>query len=137
MGFLKINVNMSDWGIAAKLQGAARRAEHAVAEQARRDTEPFVPARTESLANRTQVKDNLIIYPGPYARYLYYGKLMVDPDTGSAWARENVTKVLTDKNLVFSQAVNPQAQSHWFEASKAQNLDKWRRVAAEVVEHFE
>lgn len=137
MGFLKINVNMSDWGITSKLQGAARRAEHAVAEQARRDTEPFVPARTESLANRTQVKDNLIIYQGPYARYLYYGKLMVDPDTGSAWARENVTKVLTDKNLVFSQAVNPQAQSNWFEASKAQNLDKWRRVAAKAVEHFE
>lgn len=137
MGFLKINVNMSDWGIAPKLQGTAKRAKHAVAVQAEKDTRPFVPAVTLSLANRTRVKDNLIIYSGPESRMLYNGKLMVDPDTGSAWAKKGATKVVTDRGLVFTQTVHPQAQPHWFEASKAQNLDKWRRVAAKAVEHFE
>lgn len=78
--------------------------------------------------NRTQVKDGKIIYPGPYARFLYNGKLMVDPETGSAWAKKGATKTVKDKNLVFSKAVNPTPQAHWFEASKALNLDKWLRV---------
>ena len=36
--------------------------------------------------------------------------------------------MVTDRNLVFNRSVNPQAQAHWFEASKAQNLEKWLRV---------
>lgn len=110
----------------------APKVEHVVALQVQKDTEPFVPALTKSLANRTQVKGNLVIYPGPQSRMLYYGKLMVDPDTGSAWAKAGASKVVTDKNLVFTQTVHPQAQSHWFEASKAENLDKWLRVAAKA-----
>lgn len=75
----------------------------------------------------------MIVYPGPYARYLYYGKLMVDPTTGSSYAPKGGTKVVTDKNLVFSKSMHAQAQSHWFEASKAQNLEKWVRVADKAV----
>ncbi len=59
---------------------------------------------------------------------------MVDPETGSAWAKEGATKVVTDKDLVFNQTVHPQAQSHWFEASKAQNLGNWIRVAGKAVQ---
>lgn len=104
------------------------RAEHAVAVQMEKDTRPFVPALTGSLMNRTRVAGNVVIYPGPYARFLYYGKVMVDPDTGSPFAQKGAVKVLTDKDLVFNKTVNPQAQAHWFEASKAQNLEKWMRV---------
>lgn len=104
------------------------RAEHAVAVQMEKDTRPFVPALTGSLMNRTRVDGNVVIYPGPYARFLYYGKVMIDPDTGSPFAQKGAVKVLTDKDLVFNKTVNPQAQAHWFEASKAQNLEKWMRV---------
>jgi hypothetical protein len=104
------------------------RAEHAVAVQMEKDTRPFVPALTGSLMNRTRVDGNTVIYPGPYARFLYYGKVMVDPDTGSPFAQKGAVKVVTDRNLVFNRSVNPQAQAHWFEASKAQNLEKWLRV---------
>ena len=104
------------------------RAEHAVAVQMEKDTRPFVPALTGSLMNRTRVDGNVVIYPGPYARFLYYGKVMVDPDTGSPFAQKGAVKVLTDKDLVFNKTVNPQAQAHWFEASKAQDLEEWMRV---------
>lgn len=112
---------------------ACTKAEHVVAVQAEKDTQPFVPALTGSLTTRTKVVGDTIVYPGPYARYLYHGKLMVDPATGSSWAKKGSTKVLTDRNLVFTKAVHPQAQDHWFEASKAQNLDKWLRVARKAV----
>ena len=131
---LKITVHTDiDAAIAKKLAVASTKAEHAVAVQAAKDTSPYVPMLTGSLNARTQVEGGNIIYPGPYARYLYYGKLMVDPTTGSSYAPKGGTKVLTDKNLVFNQASHPQAQDHWFEASKAQNMDKWLRVAEKAV----
>lgn len=118
------------------LASACSRAEHAVSVQVEKDTAPFVPMLTGSLTQRTRVDGNQIVYPGPYARFLYYGKVMVDPSTGSTYAPKGGTKVVTDRNLVFNQTVHPQAQSHWFEASKAQNLDKWMRVAEKAVKHF-
>lgn len=119
--------------IKEKLSQNCTEAEHIVLIQAQKDTSPFVPASTGSLDQRTRVDGNRIIYYGPYARYLYYGKLMVDPETGSSYAKKGSTKVVTDKNLVFSKAMHTQAQSHWFEASKAQNLDKWVQVADKAV----
>ena len=131
---LKFTVNTSGMDeIKEAIARACTKAEHVVAAQAEKDTQPFVPALTGSLTARTRVVGNTIVYPGPYARYLYHGKLMVDPATGSSWAKKGSTKVLTDRNLVFTKAVHPQAQDHWFEASKAQNLDKWLRVARKAV----
>lgn len=131
---LKIRVDTSGFTeLKRELAERCTKTEHAVAEIAEQDTQPFVPALTRTLAKRTRVIGDSIVYPGPYARYLYYGKVMVDPNTGSAYAPKDGTKVVTDKDLVFNQSVHPQAQAHWFEASKAQNLDKWVRVAAKAV----
>ena len=119
-----------------KLAESCTRAESIVGQQVIKDTAPFVPALTGSLTIRTRLDGNKIIYPGPYARFLYYGKVMVDPQTGSTFAPKGGTKVLTNRDIVFSKAMHPQAQSHWFEASKAQNLDKWIRIAEKAVEKF-
>lgn len=109
---------------------ACTRAEHVLAEQMEKDTQPFAPTQ------RTRVVGNAIIYPGPYARFLYYGKVMVDPNTGSTYAPKGGTKVVTDRNLVFNHTAHPQVQAHWCEASKAQNLDKWLRVAEKAVKKY-
>ena len=85
---------------------ACTKAEHIVAIQVRKDTSPYVPFLTGSLAQ-----------------------------TGSTYAPKGGTKVLTDKNLVFNMSGHSQAQSHWFEASKAENLDKWIRVADKAVKN--
>lgn len=119
-----------------KLAESCTRAESIVGQQVIKNTAPFVPALTGSLTIRTRLDGNKIIYPGPYARFLYYGKVMVDPQTGSTFAPKGGTKVLTNRDLVFSKAMHPQAQSHWFEASKAQNMEKWVRVADKAVKKF-
>ena len=108
------------------------RAEHVLTVQVAKDTAPFVPMLTGSLRTRTKVTGNTVIYPGPYARYLYYGKLYVDPLTGSSYARKGVTKVpaMPEKDLIFHRTGTC---SHWFEASKAQNMEKWVRVAEKAV----
>ena len=106
-------------GIDQKVAALADKGEVWLANEVLKDTDPFVPALTGSLSQRSHVEGNLVVYPGPYARYLYYGKVMVGPKYGPKHA--------TDKNLVYTKSVHPNAQSHWFEASKAQNLEKWLR----------
>lgn len=118
----------------SRMANASEQAKHAMAVQMAKDTEPYVPARTKSLANRTQVDGDTIIYPGPYARFLYNGKLMIDPKTGSSYAQKGATKVVTGTDLNISTAVHSKAQSHWFEASKAENVKKWVRVAGRVTQ---
>lgn len=135
MGFLQIDMKETfSKTLRKKLRQASPKAAHTVAVQIAKDTEPFVPARSKSLVNRTQVADNNVIYPGPYARMLYHGKLMIDPDTGSAWARPGATKVVTGTDLNIKTDVHSLAQSHWFEASKAMNKGKWVKVAEKAVE---
>lgn len=130
-----------------KLALLCTEAEHEVAMEVRSDTSPYVPWLTGSLDDRTRVVGNAIIYPGPYARYLYYGKVMVD-ESGNGplhfvdkFGNEQIkfpygSKLhATDKNLVFNKSGHAQAQSHWFEASKAENLDKWVHVAEKAVKN--
>lgn len=134
---LKFSVDVSGMdAVKNALAKACGRAENVVAQQVMKDTVPFVPALTGSLTERTRVVGNEVIYPGPYARFLYYGKVMVDPATGSTYAPKGGTKVVTDRNLVFNTTMHPQAQSHWFDASKAQNMEKWVRVADKEVKKF-
>lgn len=116
--------------VSKELYNSGSEAEHALAIQAAKDTEPFVPFLTGSLRNKTRVIGGTIVYPGPYAHYLYNGKLMVDPATGSSWAKRGATKKETEKNLKYS---HPMAQDHWFEASKALNDTKWVKAAGRLM----
>lgn len=136
---IKITVHADGFAeLERRLAEACTRAEAALAEQVLRDTAPYIPARTLSLTNRARAVGNMVIYPGPYARYLYYGKVMVDPETGSPWARKGATKVIEkpERELRISKEVHPKAQTHWLDGAKAQNLEKWRRVAGKAVEKY-
>ena len=122
---IKFNVKPFDSTVSgAKISNAAKKSEVWLANEVLKDTRPFVPALTLSLSNRSHVDGNTVVYPGPYARYLYFGKVMKGPRTGPKYA--------TGKDLVISQAVNPQAQAFWFEASEAQNKDKWIRGVKKI-----
>lgn len=147
MAAISFDVKMEGMSqIQASISNACKRSEHILAVQIAKDTSPFVPARTLSLDQRTHVKGNSIIYPGPYARYLYNGMKMVDSATGKGpmkFTDKNGNVVIrfkkgavlrpTNEPLNIRTSVHRQAQSHWFEASKAQNLQKWVRVADKAV----
>lgn len=100
-----------------KIASLANKGEAWLANEIHKDTDKYVPFLTGSLSGRSYVEGNSVIYPGPYARYLYFGKAMEGPKYGPKHA--------TDKDLVYTQQHHEQAQSHWFEVSKAQNLPKW------------
>jgi len=84
---------------------------------------PYTPYRQgileKSATLGTKIGSGEINQIAPYARYQYYGKLMVSSITGSAWARMGEKKVLTDKDLEYSKAAHPKAGKLWFERMKA------------------
>ena len=117
------------------LADRTNKAKHILALQVQKDTEPFVPMLTGTLNTETRVVGDTIIYPPPYSRFLYYGKVMVDPQTGSAWARYGVKKVVTEKDLVYTTDFHPNAGAAWVERSAAQNKERWLEVAQEVMDN--
>lgn len=88
------------------------------------DCKPFMPLETGNFQQRSMVLEHgrKVLFPGPFGRFLYMGKVMVDPDTGSPWARKGAVKVVTDRALSYSQ---PNATSFWFDAAKAANGEYW------------
>ena len=123
------------------LSGRTTKLEQALTWEVMKDTRPFVPAKTMSLANRTYVTSGYIVYPGPYARYLFYGKRMVNaktgkgpryiPEVGYRWPKGAILKP-TNEDLKISTAVHKDATSNWIEASKRKNMAKWERLAARI-----
>jgi len=88
------------------------------------DCRPYMPHLTGSLQQRSHTEDGgrAVVFPGPYARFQYEGKVMVDPVTRSPWARPGAKKVVTDRPLKYS---DPAARDHWFEAAKADYRQDW------------
>lgn len=65
----------------------------------------YMPFKTGTLQNlmimNTVIGSGENVTRSPAARFLYYGMLMVDSVTGSAWALPGGTKVLTDIPLEY------------------------------------
>lgn len=72
------------------------------------------------------------IAPEPYARYQYYGKLMISPTTGSSWALKGEKKILTDIDLKHNRAVNKLAGPFWFLRMKEDKKDIILKNAQEI-----
>ena len=80
----------------------------------------------------TKIGSGEIIYPGPYARFLYYGKVMIGEKSHSPWAKKGERKVLTDRDLTFSGA--PIRGSKWFERMKNAETKAIMKAVAKAAE---
>ena len=85
----------------------------------------YMPFRTGATYKITVAQTNIskpeIVTDVPYGKYLYYGKVMIDPTIGAAgfltpegWrSRKNSIKVLTGRDLQYTRTKNPQAGPFW------------------------
>lgn len=97
---------------------------------------PFMPMRDGVFINATKSASAAMAGSGyvcaaapPFGRFLYEGKVMVDPLTGSPWAREGAKKIVTDRPLDYDKTRHPYVTDHWFNAAKSKDGKKWvRRV---------
>ena len=103
----------------------------------------YVPMDTGTLAETviyvgeptSNVKIDRITYTQPYARYMYNGKLMVDPDTGSSWAKKGTKKILTDKDLHYNKGGHAFAGPHWDQRMWTAEKDKVIKDVQRFIEH--
>lgn len=97
------------------------------------DCEDYVPFNQGILSNSVHIeKDNEIVWNGPYARFLYMGKLMLD-ERGSSWARKGSQKFVTNKDLTYSKEAHSKAGSHWFERAMEDHKNDWIDVVKKAV----
>lgn len=79
--------------------------------------DPYIPFESGQLKasgqENTIIGSGKVVWDTPYARYLYHGKLMVDPDTGSSWAKAGGRKVLTQTDLNYQGG--PTRGAYWFD----------------------
>lgn len=94
--------------------------------------QPYMPMRTGTFINVTKAMSAAIAGSGtviaaapPFGRFLYEGKVMVDPETNSPWARPGAKKIVIDKDLNYDKGRNPDVTDHWFETAKKNHLDEW------------
>lgn len=82
-----------------------------------------------TISNTTETE---IVSTGPQAAYLFYGKVMVDSETGKGPAnipdvgprfRKGSTLVATDRDLNFNKEKNPMAGPRWDLALEANEKD--------------
>ena len=71
---------------------------------------------------------------GPAGHFLYWGKTMVSPVTGSTWANKGEKKVLVSQysgktkakeDLQYTKTAHPKAQAKWFDAAKKADDKEW------------
>lgn len=93
------------------------------------DMVPYMPHRDGAFVNLARMRSAALQGTGkvvagapPQGRFLYEGKVMVDPVTGSPWARKGAKKVVTERLLTYS---NPKATPHWFDTAKDAHGKEW------------
>lgn len=107
--------------------------------------EPFMPMQDGSFIKKTKTMSAAIAGTGvvvaaapPNGRFLYDGKTMVDPKTGSPWARRGAKKVLVSQysgktnareNLSYSRG---SAKAHWFDAAKDVDGKQWVKKTKKI-----
>jgi hypothetical protein len=88
--------------------------------------DPYTPRMngvlTKSATLGTKIGSGVINYNAPYARYMYYGKLMVSSITGSSYALKGEKKILTTKELKYNG--EPKRGAFWFERMKSDHKEK-------------
>ncbi|MDD3337810.1 MAG: minor capsid protein [Lachnospiraceae bacterium] len=105
----------------------------------------YVPARTFTLGKSayaaTQIGSGKVVYPGPYARYQYYGEIygpnipIFDDNSGEPtgfWSPPGKKKHPTGRPLQYSTDLNPLAGSFWVPRMKADHTEDILREAKNV-----
>lgn len=132
---IDVTLKLPEAGQMLKKLGLEERGEvlQAMAEEALACCEEGVPFNTGMLKQSGHIENDgeLIVWSQPYAKFQYYGMLMVDKITGSPWSKKDGTKKLTDIPLKY----HTQGGSHWFEkAMQNGGREKIIKVAREEVQ---
>lgn len=122
------------------------RAQQRLGEMVLASSKVYMPLLTGSLQQRSYVDDGgkKVVFPGPYGRYQYGGRVMVDSVTGKGPTlihdangvevglrfRKGATLVPTERRLTYSQ---PNAQAEWFQPAKDKDQGAWIAECGRII----
>lgn len=94
----------------------------------------YIPFRDGTLDRMgkmaTKIGSGRIVYPGPYARFLYHGKVMIGERSNSPWAKKGERKILTNRDLTYNGA--PVRGAKWFDRMMAAEKNAIIQTAAKA-----
>lgn len=129
-GDIKVDVSLN------RFEKQFQEAQYWLDGQVMTDMVPYMPHRDGTFVNITRMRSAALQGTGkvvagapPQGRFLYEGKVMVDPVTGSPWARKGAKKVVTERPLTYS---NPKATPHWFDTAKDAHGKAWVKGVKEI-----
>lgn len=136
-GDIRVTLNMN------RFEKQFQRAQYQLDGAVMDSMEPFMPMETGSFIDATRAASTAVqgtgkVYAafGPQGRFLYEGKVMVDEETGSPFAKYEHRKVLVSQyggktkakeDIEYTKNKHPKAQDHWFDAAKKADGKKWIR----------
>lgn len=136
---IKVQLNLS------RFDKQFQRAQYELDGDIMNSMEPFMPLNKGTFIQKTREESTalqgtgmVVAAAGPFGRFLYYGKTMVDIETGSPWAKYKNKKVLVSQytgktnakeNLTYSRAG---AKALWFDAAKKKDGKSWIRKAKKI-----
>lgn len=144
-GNVKIDLDL------AKYNERLKSAQYALDSQIMNDMVPYMPHVTGNFVQRTRAESAALAGTGkvcaavkPFGRYLYYGKVMVNEETGKGPLKiqndpgsfilrykKGTTLVETDRPLKYT---NPNTEPEWFEVTKKKNMKDWISLAQNVLQ---
>lgn len=139
---MKVTVRMSTPDAIAKKRGLGKGglANIAFANEFLKLCAKRTPMDTGALQSSGRIIENgaAVMWPGPYARAMYYGDMWVDPKTGAAgfltkngWrSRRGVKKVHSNRKFTYSGA--PTRGAKWAERTAREEKTNLLQVAAKL-----
>lgn len=110
--------------------------EYALAKAIRKDSEKYVPMKSGALRQSATIIGTTINYYGPYARYVWEGKRMVNaatgkgpryiPTVGYRWPK-GARLIPTGQPLHYHTAGTG---DHWIEIARRHHMKKWKNIVA-------
>lgn len=100
----------------------------------------YMPMDTGNFINLSRIHSEPLfaqgelLYPDPYAQYLYQGHVMVNEKTGKGPAlipnvgyryKKGTTLKATERPLTYDQSANPLAGPRWVERAKNDHYEEW------------
>lgn len=84
--------------------------------------QPYTPHREGNLEQNVKIGAGTITYNAPYAAYVYFGEMYVDPeykkggftsDGTTWWSRPGIRKIPSGRPLQYRKDHNPKASKEW------------------------
>lgn len=138
-GDIRIKLNMS------RFDKQFQRAQYQLDGNVMNSMVPFMPMISGDFVDVTRAASAAIqgtgqVYAayGPAGRFLYQGKVMVSPVTGSTRAKKGEKKVLVSQyngktkarqDIQYTKTAHPKAQAKWFDAAKKADGKTWIKQA--------